>query len=115
MFRLAYIPLLLVGWTNLIDKSTQVAQPTATLFSKPLRPSSLAASYTTFRVPNILRYTHGPERAFYPFYAEADPNDEPNDSKVISIYVLAYILGYYFVSNSIEKSYPFNIYSIVCL
>ena len=70
MCRLAYIPLLLLGWANLIDKSTQVAQPQATLFNKPLKPFSLGESYATFRLPNAIRYY--PERAFHPFYAEAD-------------------------------------------
>ena len=107
MCRLACIPLLLLGWANLIDKSTQVAQPQATLFNKPLKPFSLGESYTTFRLPNAIRYY--PERAFHPFYAEADPNDEPNDDKVINENTDYWHVGYVILGiNRIIFLMPFN-------
>ena len=77
---LVYIPILLLGLTSLIDKSTQVARPQATLFSKPANPFSHRDPYS-YRVPSIVRYT-APEGIFGPYFADAPPKDEPADPKV---------------------------------
>ena len=81
---LAYIPILLLGLTSLIDESTQVALPQATLFSKPDIPFSLGDP-NSYRLPTIVRYT-APERAYSLFLDEASPNDEPTDIKVMYHY-----------------------------
>ena len=78
---LAYIPILLLGLTSLIDESTQVPRPQATLFSKPDIPFSLGDP-TSYRLPTLVRYT-APERAYSLFFAEGSPNDEPTDTKVM--------------------------------
>ena len=81
---LAYMPILLLGLASLIDESTQVARPQATLFSKPDIPFSLGDP-NSFRLPTIVRYT-APERAYSRFFAEASPKDEPADIKVMYHY-----------------------------
>ena len=77
---LVYIPILLLGLTSLIDKSTQVARPQATLFSKPASPFSHREPYS-YRLPSIVRYT-APEGIFGPYFADAPSKDEPADPKV---------------------------------
>ena len=45
MGLLRYIPIVLLGYANLIDKSTQFARPSATLFDDPAHAKSFSYNH----------------------------------------------------------------------